>query len=294
MASKITKAVVPVAGWSTRFLPTVKAYAKHLVPILDKPQIQLVVEELVGAGINDICIVHRPDETTIKSYFEHHSKLEDYLETVNKTNLLSDLNQLIDQIKFTFIPQDPSLPYGNGTPLISAKEFIGSDSFVYAWGDDLTIEDKPGNFLSALIDTFSKYSPAVILATQEFPADFIDRLGSMRYVDDPVYPHRINGIFEKLKASEAFSLFGNCARFVVDPKIIAILEQKQLGLGNELWFTGAVNQLAQTDVVMTVDHREYDSEWVTTGDPQNWLEVNLRLALQRPDYTEKIKKHLSS
>lgn len=288
----ITKAVIACGGWSTRFLPAVKAYAKHLVPVLDKPQIQLVLEEMVGAGITDICLIVRHGETTLRRYFSPDPELDKYLKVTNKESLLENWRKLMSKCQIKIISQPRHLPYGNGSPILAAKSFIGNNSFVYAWGDDLTVEANPGQFLQKMIKLFEKYQPSSIQAIQPVPWEEIHRYGSMKFVTDPKYPGRVSAVLEKEPRETAPSNFANCGRFIVNPKIIPILEKKQTGKSNELWFVDAVNQLAETDVVLTLNHLDHDSYWTTTGDPLNWLKANITLALQDPRYSSEIKSLL--
>jgi UTP--glucose-1-phosphate uridylyltransferase len=275
----ITKAVIAAGGWSTRFLPAVKVYAKQLVPLWDKPQIQLVVEELIGAGITDIAIVMRQGEETIKSYFAPNPEMEGYLASVGKSAILNSWRQVVSQAKFTYLYQTPQHPYGNGTPILVAQNFIGDDSFVYLWGDDLTIEQTPGNFLKGMLELHSKYHPDIVLSTVEVPWEEVYRYGTIKYHPHPTVPNQVIDIPEKLPQSEAPSNLINGARFLVTPKIIDILKQQQLDRG-ELWYTAAETTLAKTGIVITANYHDYQADWTTTGDPKNWLKANLRLALQ--------------
>lgn len=285
---KISKAVIPVAGWATRFMPTVKSYAKHLIPVLDKPQIQLVVEELLGAGITDICIVHRENETTIKDYFTPNPELDDYLKATGKESRLDSYRDMMSRItKLTFIPQPKNMPYGNGVPIICAQDYIGSDPFVYLWGDDLTVEPEPGRFLQEMIRQYEQYQPDVILAVQEVPWEEVEKYGTMKYHPNPVIPNQVIDVPEKLPRSQAPSNIINGARFIVTPQIISVLKALELDRG-ELWFTQAASSLAKSGKVMTVNYHEFDADWMPTGDPLNWLKANLALALRHPQYREAI------
>lgn len=284
---KINKAVIAAAGWSTRFLPTVKAYAKHLVPVLNKPQIQLVVEELVGAGITEIAIIHRADEKTIRQHFAHDQKLNDYLVKSNKKNLIASLENIRDKANLTFIPQNLDLPYGNGTPIIVAKDFIGSDPFFYCWGDDLTIEDEPGKFLRHMMDLYQKYNPDLVLATQEVPWEEVHKYGTLKYQPDSDIPNRVIDVPEKLPREQAPSNMINGARFIVTPKIIDILKQQGLDRG-ELWFTQAASYFAQNGLVISANYHDTGATWVTTGDPFNFLKANILYGLQDKDTKEKL------
>src|SRR5574343_238852 len=134
--TKITKCVIAAAGRGTIFLPVVKSYPKELVPILSKPNIQYLIEEAIGTGITEIAIVHRLGENTLEKYFSPDADLEKYLSDNNKLEYLDSLKNIWSKAKLTFIEQDPNLPYGTGSPLLTAKPFIGNDNFIYMYGDD--------------------------------------------------------------------------------------------------------------------------------------------------------------
>jgi UTP--glucose-1-phosphate uridylyltransferase len=274
----ITKAVLACGGWSTRFLPAVKVYAKQLVPILDKPQIQYVMEELLGAGITDFVIVHRDGENSLKDFFTPDPELNAYLEKTNKNEYLDTYNKMISAINsIQFLPQTKAFPYGNGTPIIVAQKFIGHDPFVYLWGDDITLEEIPGAFLRGAINLFNKYHPAVVECVQKVPWSQVHRYGVFKYMKNPKYPNQVSLLVEKPPRFEAPSNIMQGGRFVVSPKIIDVLKQTQIDRG-ELWFANAVNSLAQTDVVITHNYMENNAKWCTTGDPLNWLKVNIAMA----------------
>jgi len=277
----ITKAVIAAAGRGTRFLPVVKAYPKELVPLISKPNIQYLIEEAIGAGVTQIAIVHRLGENSIEKYFSPDPELEKYLTDTNKLEYLDSLKSIWNKTKLTFIPQPANLPYGNGSPVLAAKDFIGSDDFVYMFGDDLTVEPTPGQFLSKMMATFDQYSPASVIAVKDVGSEEISRYGSAQYMDDPNYPHRISAMLEKLPADQAPSTFAQGGRFVLNNKIISVLENQPTGQGNELWLADAQNYLAKNDVVLTQAF-EGSEDWLTTGDPLRWLIANITLALNDP------------
>lgn len=290
---KVTKAVIAAAGRGTRFLPTVKAYAKELVPILSKPQIQYLVEEAIAAGIKEICIVHRHGEKTLRRYFRDDPDWNQYLKSVNKTEFLDSLYKIQKNLKtLKFIPQHLHLPYGNASPLLAAKSFIGTDPFVYMFGDDLIVEKETGRYLGKMIASFEKYSPAVVASVKDVGPKEISRYGSAKYIEDPYYPHRLAGMFEKLPASEAPSFFAQGGRFVVNSKKIwPVLASQGLSRDNELWFADAVNTLAKDDIVIT-EATDNQSDWLTTGDPLRWLEANIAMTLLDDNFSEDLKNFI--
>jgi UTP--glucose-1-phosphate uridylyltransferase len=291
----ITKAVIAAAGRGTRFLPTVKAYAKELVPLVNKPNIQYLIEEAIAAGITQICIVHRHGEKTIKRYFTPDPDWENYLKGVNKTEYLDSLRNIWKKLKtLKFLPQHLHLPYGNASPLLAAKSFIGNDPFVYMFGDDLIVEKDTGRYLKKMIASYQKYSPAIVASVKDVGAKEIIHYGSAKYIKDPNYPHRISGMFEKLPADQAPSFFGQGGRFVVDSaKLWPVLIKQGLSRDNELWFADAVNTLAANDIVLT-EATDTESDWMTTGDPLRWLKANIILALQNPELSAPLSDFLKS
>jgi len=275
----LTKCVIAAAGRGTRFLPVVKSYPKELVPILSKPNIQYLIEEAIGAGITEIAIVHRSGEHSIEKYFTPDADLEKYLTENNKLQYLDSLKNIWSKAKLTFIAQPVDLPYGNGSPVLAAKDFIGQDNFVYMFGDDLTVEPIPGQFLSKMMATFNHYSPASVIAVKDVGKEEISRYGSAKYIDDPKYPHRISAMLEKLPADQAPSTFAQGGRFILSNKFISVLENQPTGKGNELWLADANNHFAQNDVVLTQAF-EGEEDWMTTGDPLRWLQSNIVMALK--------------
>ena len=289
----ISKCVIAAAGRGTRFLPVVKSYPKELVPILSKPNIQYLIEEAIGAGITEIAIVHRSGENSIEKYFTPDADLEKYLTENNKLEYLDSLKAIWSKAKLTFIPQPSNLPYGNGSPVLAAKEFIGQDDFVYMFGDDLTVEPVAGQFLTKMLATFNQYSPASVIAVKDVGKEEISRYGSAQYIEDPNYPHRISAMLEKLPADQAPSTFGQGGRFVISNKVISILENQSTGLGNELWLADAQNNMAKNDIVLTQAF-EGEEDWMTTGDPLRWLQSNIVMALKEPKFHDDLVKFINS
>lgn len=289
----ITKAVIAAAGRGTRFLPVVKAYPKELVPILAKPNLQYLIEEAIGAGITDIAIIIRSGETKIKNYFSPDENLEKYLTENNKIEYLDSLKAIWNKTKLTFIEQPLKLPYGTGSPLLAAKNFVGQDPFVYMYGDDLTVEPVAGQFLTRMIATFEKYQAAEVIAVKNVSPEEIHLYGSAQYMNDPNYPNRISAMLEQCSADKAPSTFAQTGRFVVTSKVFPILEQQDLSRNGELWFSDASNTLAKNEIVLT-ESFENQEDWLTTGDPLRWLKANIIFALNDPNLKSDLLTFLKS
>lgn len=269
----IRKAVITAAGRGTRFLPVTKAYPKELLPILNKPIIQLLVEEVVAAGINQIAIVHLHGNPLIKHYFSPDLELERFLKQTGKEEVLEGLKELKRKIRdLRFIPQPRSLAYGTGAPVLAAKSFIGDEPFVYLYGDDLVLEPKTGQYLKSLIKTFQKYQALAVLGVQKLPWKEVVHYGTIKFSKKSKIPYRIAAIEERLPSNKAPSNFALFGRFVVAPQVIEILKDQKLSSYKELFFTDTITTLAQKSIVVAKPIKE--GKWLTTGDPRRWLEAN--------------------
>ena len=288
--TNISKAVIAAAGRGTRFLPVVKSYPKELVPILDKPNIQYLIEEAIGAGITDIAIIHRLGENSIEKYFSPDQDLEDYLISRNKTEYLDSLKTIWQKAKLTFIPQSADLPYGNGSPILAAKDFIGSDSFVYMFGDDLIVEQTYGQYLTKMITSLEEYHSDAVVSTQEMPTEEMKRYGAVVPHTNPTVPHQISALLEKTDPPP--SNFAVVGRYVISNKILDVIKNQGTTKDNELWLADALNTMAQSGVV--VDEPITNGVWMTTGDPLRWLEANIAVALQDPKLKDDLKEFLKN
>ncbi|MCK4340712.1 MAG: UTP--glucose-1-phosphate uridylyltransferase [Phycisphaerae bacterium] len=283
---KIKKAVIAVAGYGTRFLPAVKVVPKELLPILDKPIVQYLVEEAVDAGIEDIVLVTRSGTGLIADHFDSSRALEVHLAEQNKPDYLAMIQALPKMANFCQIRQGRHLPYGNGTPLLAAKDFLGDEPFAYMFGDDVVFSETP--CIKQLIDVYLKHQPAAVVAFQEVPPAEISRYGSA-LLKPGTEPKELEHIIEKAPHDKAPSLLAQLGRFVLSPRIIEILERRELGLGNELYLTDAIDKLCREACVIA---HPIEGEWHTTGDPLRFLITNIECALRRPDMAKPLAAYL--
>jgi len=284
------KGLIAAAGRGTRFLPLTKAYPKELVAILAKPNIHYLVEELIGADVREIAIVYRRGEEIIKRYFTPDRELATYLEKRGKIHLLESLRLIWRKAKIYFIPQSPRLPYGNASPILAAKRFLGVEPFIFMFGDDLILEKKVGGYISHLLKIFQKYQPAIILGAQKVSWKEIDRYASIKYIKDKIYPNRAIEVLEKLPAEQAPSNIAQIGRFVVSSRVFSVLANQKLSKDNELWFADAVNILAKEGVAIAEPVK--NGEWLTTGDTLRWLKANIKFALNDKILAKEIKEFL--
>jgi UTP--glucose-1-phosphate uridylyltransferase len=275
---KISKAVIAVAGYGTRFIPATKVQPKEMLPIVDKPVVQYLVEEAVASGITDIILVTRSGNQALEDHFDSSRELEMHLEAQKKWKELEEVKRIPNLANFIYVRQGRDMPYGNGTPLLCARSLISPDeAFVYMFGDDVVQSNVPCT--KQLIDVFREYQPAGVIAVQEVPRTEVYRYGVPKLKENSTR-YELEYIVEKPAPAYAPSNLAQLGRFVFTRPIIDILENLTVGKGGELWLTDAIDQLASTDVVLV---HAIEGRWYTTGDPLRFLKTTVEMALDRPD-----------
>lgn len=288
---KITKAVIAAAGYGTRFLPATKNQPKEMLPIIDKPIIQYLVEEAVDSGIEDILLVTRSGQSIMEDYFDNNIALEYLLEKNGKKASLEMIREIPQIANFVYVRQKRHLPYGNATPLLAVKNLIDeNEAFVYMFGDDLTLAKTP--VTKQLIDVFDREEATSVLAVQEVPDSEVHKYGTVRYKQNASYKYEIEEILEKVPLGKNPSNMAQFGRFVFSYKLIEEAEKMQTGLGGELWITDMNNNLAHRGEKIIA--QPIDGEWLTTGDPANYLKTTLRFALEREDLSKDLKDYIKS
>jgi len=285
--TKIKKAVIPVAGYGTRFLPATKAMPKEMMPIIDKPVIQYIVEEAVASGIEDIILVTGPSKRAIEDHFDYNYELQSWLKKQGKEELRQEIKAIANLANFIYIRQKG--PYGNGTPVLNAKKIIGNEPFAVIWGDDLFVNDSKPR-LKQLIEVYNKYQDPILSAIK------IDDEGTKKYgviegqkIEDKVY--QIKKIVEKPGPQKAPSRIGTIGAYILTPDIFSALENTKIGQGSELWLVDAIFNLSKKRAIYAclVEGTYYD-----TGSKMGWLKANLDSALSRKDLHQDIKQYIKS
>lgn len=279
--AKIKKAVVAVAGSGTRLLPATKSMPKEMLPIVDKPIIQLVVEELVEAGIEDIIFVTRWDKKPLEDHFDHSQALEDDLRKNGKTELADKIEALAEMANFVYVRQKG--PYGNGTPVLSAASLVDDEPFVFVWGDDL-VKSKI-SFTKQMVDDYEK-NGNLMIGVQEMPKEVLNRYGIVKLKEGTM---EIEDIIEKPSIEEAPSCMADFGRMILNQDFINILKETALGKGNELWVVDAIKKYVKNGGKFMAKKIE-NGEWLTTGDPLNYLKATLAYASERDDLKEDLKE----
>jgi UTP--glucose-1-phosphate uridylyltransferase len=271
----ITKAVIAAAGLGTRFLPATKAVPKEMLPLLDRPILQHVVEEAVDSGITDIILVIRRGSSAITDYFDSAPELERTLEATGKLHYLEEVRRVSQLANFAFVRQGADLPYGNGSPLLAARPFISKDEiFVYMFGDDIIDANPPG--MRQVMDAYERYKPAAAMAAYEVPWEETHLYGCIKLREGTEAPE-IENLIEKPEPGQAPSNLIQIGRFVIPYEVIDILDKRELGKGGELWMADAMLTLAQRKRVVA---QPLKGTWYTTGDPLRLLQTFIALALK--------------
>ncbi len=276
---KIRKAIIAVAGSGTRLLPATKAMPKEMLPVVDKPIIQLVVEELVEAGIEDIILVTKWDKKPLEDHFDYNWALISELKKAGKDKIAEEIKKIADLANFIYVRQGPQ--YGNGVPILSAASLVENEPFVFCFGDDLVKTKK--SFTKQMIEDYEKHGKP-IMGVQEMPEEVLHKYG---IVDVDSKTMKIKGIVEKPEPGEAPSNLAEFGRMILNQEIIDELKKTPLGKGDELWVVDAIESYIKKGGDFYAKKVE-DGEWLTTGDPINLLKTSLKYAMDRDD----IKKEL--
>jgi len=288
---KITKAVIALAGYGTRFLPATKNQPKQMLPIIDKPIIHYLVEEAVESGIRDVILVTQAGQHTIEDYFDSQYEIESILEEKEKYHYLKIVRDIPQMANFIYVRQKKHLPYGNGTPLLVVQDLIDEDeSFVYMFGDDMTLTDGKVPVTKQLIDTYEKYQPSAVIGVQEVPWNEVHKYGTVRYVDNPKVPFLIDKVVEKADRKSAFSNMAQFGRFVFDRSVIETAQSTKPGKSNELWLADILSKVIENGGKIVA--QPIDGKWLTTGDPLQFLQTTLVYAMRRPELAEDLRKFI--
>ncbi len=282
---EVTKAVIPAAGLGTRFLPATKAQPKEMLPVVDKPAIQYVVEEAVRAGIDDILIITGRGKRSLEDHFDRNFELEYYLEQKGKIHDLGEIQALAEMADIHYVRQGE--PLGLGHAVSVARKHVGDNPFAVLLGDD--IMDRRSTVLNDMIGTYEQYGRSVI-ALSEFPMEEISSYGCVK--PETVTDHlvRVLDIVEKPQPAEAPSNLAVMGRYVFTPEIFEVLEQVQPGVGGEIQLTDAIGILLgdQTVYGFVFSEGRYD-----IGKKLDYLRATVELAIEREDLGPEFRAFLA-
>lgn len=282
------KAIITDAGFASRYLPITKTIPKGMLPIGNKPVMQLVVEECAASGIEEIVIVATEDGKAIyEDYFTNQvPHIKKQLVEQGKASRFEPVEELLNLPKITVITQDKNLPYGNGSPFASARNFIDDDeAFLAVYSDDLVLGNSA---VKDLMEAYEAHPDAVaIIAGQIVPHEEVKKYGIIDF--DPS-TEVLHGLVEKPQPEEAASDLASYGRYLLTPEIFKYLDPANTGKDGELWTTDAIASLIPTGKVYV---KETTGKWVTTGDPKNYFLSHLEYVLKNTDYADDVRKFVS-
>ncbi len=281
------KAVIATAGYSTRFLPVCKSVPKSMLPIQEVPIIHEIVKECIDAGITDVILVTSFGNYPVEDYFDNRPDLESFLKETGKEERYERFKEVFGKVNITVVRQNKALPYGNGSPVLAAKPWLKEgEPFVFIFSDDLVLSEVSA--VKQLVDEYNMRKATDnniggVVAAQEVDAKEIHKYGAASFRDEE--KRIIETIVEKPLENPP-SLLATYGRYLVDYSIFDYLNKENIQQG-ELYFPVALDKLCK---VKNVYCKAVDGEWLTTGDPLNYLEAQIKYAMTRNEYREELTK----
>ena len=273
-----TKAIITDAGCARRFLPITKTVPKAMLPLGNRPIMQFVVEECAAAGIKEIIIVATHEGKVIyEDYFNncanHIFKL---MRQQGKEDRYEPVRRVLELPKITVIEQDPAYPYGNGSPIASARKFIDDDeAFIVAYSDDVVFGSSD---VKTLMDSYAQHPDAkAIIIAQEMPREVLNKYGVIKLAQD----NQLDNIVEKPKVEDAPSNLTSYGRYLLTPEVFDYLDPRNTGLDGELWTVDAITKMASAGAVYV---ERTAGEWMTTGDPKNYFMAQQKYAVEYENF----------
>lgn len=281
---KVRKAVIPAAGLGTRFLPATKAQTKEMLPIVDKPTIQYIIEEAVDSGIEEILIITGRNKESIENYFDKSIELEMQLERSGKLKELDIVRKISSMADIHYIRQKE--PKGLGDAVSCAKSFVGNEPFAVMLGDDVIDSEVP--CLKQLMNCFNEYKTS-ILGVQKVNENDVMKYGIIKglYIKENVY--KVKVLIEKPTIDEALSNIAILGRYIITPQIFEVLNNVKPGKNGEIQLTDALQQLISIEAMYAC---EFVGNRYDVGDNLGLLQANIEFALKRGDLREKLVKYI--
>ncbi|CEQ04522.1 UTP--glucose-1-phosphate uridylyltransferase [[Clostridium] sordellii] len=286
MKKYVKKAIIPAAGLGTRFLPATKSQPKEMLPIVDKPTLQYIIEEAIESGIEEILVVTGRNKKSIEDHFDRSVELELELEQKGKTDMLEMVRNISNMVDIHFIRQKE--PKGLGHAIYCAKSFVGDEPFAVLLGDDIVDNSTP--CLKQLIDAYDEYKTS-ILGVQQVSKEDTDKYGilDVKHIEDRVY--KVKDMIEKPNVEDAPSNIAILGRYIITPTIFDILENQQPGKGGEIQLTDALKTLGSQEAIYAYNFegRRYD-----VGDKLGFLEATIDFALKRPELRKGLIEYIKN
>lgn len=289
MRQKIRKAIIPAAGFGTRFLPATKAIPKEMLPIVDIPTIQYIIEEAVKAGIEEVCIITNSYKQSIENHFDRSFELEEKLKASHDEEHLEMIEAITDMVNVVSIRQ--KTPKGLGHAILCAKSFVGNEPFAVLLGDDIVINPNGPGAIRQLMDIYEQTGKSVV-GTQPVSKENISKYG----IVDPAKRLsngliQVSSFIEKPSLENAPSNIAILGRYILTPDIFEKLETQSLGKGNEIQLTDAIDRLAKENTVYAC---QFQGDRYDVGDRKGFLQAQVEFALNRKDTKEVMEEIIES
>ncbi|MFY9270062.1 MAG: UTP--glucose-1-phosphate uridylyltransferase GalU [Candidatus Manganitrophaceae bacterium] len=284
MVQKITKAVIPAAGLGTRFLPATKASPKEMLPLVDKPLIQYVVEEAVGAGIRQVIIITGRGKRAIEDHFDLSFELEETLKQNGKLKLVESLHKISEMADFCYIRQRQAL--GLGHAILCAKSLVGNEPFAVLLGDDII--DHSTSALQQMVDAYERTSSPVV-GIQQVPESDVHQYGIIKTAKMVDGLYKIDDLVEKPSTEEAPSDLAVIGRYVLTPDVFDLLEKTPPGKNNEIQLTDALRELSRLRPIYgcRIEGKRFDA-----GDKLGFLKATVEMGLKNPELGVEFRQYL--
>jgi len=283
---KVTKVIIPAAGYGTRFLPQTKAMPKEMLPVVDKPVIQYVVEEAVASGISEVIIVTGPSKRAIEDHFDRSYDLENFLEKTGKHEQLEGIKRIANLADFIYVRQKG--PYGTAIPILSARRLVEDGPFLVLWGDDFIYSQPPRS--RQMIKVYEKFGGSVLSAIRT--RNKKDR-GKYGFLEGPTVDEgviQVKKLKEKPGPDYTASDLASVSGFLLTPEVFPTIENLKPGKGGELWLADAISQLAEKGKVYAVEIK--NGTYYDTGDKLGYLKTVVDFACEHPEFGAQFKAYL--
>lgn len=285
--SKIKKAILPVAGFGTRFLPATKSQPKEMLPVVDKPVIQYLVEEAVESGVEEIIFVTGRGKRAIEDHFDISFELEETLVEKNKQDLLEAVQKIANLAKFSYVRQP--MPLGDGHAILQAKHIVGNEPVLILFGDCLYDCSVPAS--KQLIETYEKYGDSVIGMSQ-VEKEEVSKFGVIEGVNLDETTYEIKKMVEKPRLEEAKSNLVAVGKYIITPEVMEILATMKHGKSGEIRLIDAFEIMLDNN--RPIYGKELEGCWLDTGDKFNFIKATIQLGLKHPEVGSKLKNYLKT
>lgn len=283
--AKIKKAILPVAGFGTRFLPATKSQPKEMLPVVDKPVIQYLVEEAVNSGIEEIIFVTGRGKRAIEDHFDISFELEETLVEKNKQDLLEAVQKISNLAKVSYVRQQ--MPLGDGHAVLQAAHIVGEEPVLILFGDCLYDSKVPAS--RQLIETYEKYGDSVIGMSQ-VEKEEVSKFGVLEGIKLDGKTYEIKGMVEKPRPEDAKSNLVAVGKYIITPEVMKVLSSMKNGKSGEIRLADAFSIMLENN--QPIYGKELEGEWLDTGDKFNFIKATIKLGLKHPEVGKKLKNFI--